>query len=63
MLMFVVTSWGESAAMAAVMSYAVFYGGFAQLVAGVLEVSQQSWQGLGSCVTVIVVLWGMQQHH
>lgn len=38
MLMFIDTKWGEEAMLASVISYAVFYGGFGQMVAGVFEV-------------------------
>jgi succinate-acetate transporter protein len=38
MLMFITTGWGEDATIAAVISYAIFYGGFGQMVAGVFEV-------------------------
>lgn len=41
MLMFITTGWGEDATIAAVISYAIFYGGFGQMVAGVFEVRQQ----------------------
>eukprot|EP00878_Enallax_costatus_P000333 GHUV01000410.1.p1 GENE.GHUV01000410.1~~GHUV01000410.1.p1 ORF type:complete len:229 (+),score=47.32 GHUV01000410.1:148-834(+) len=37
MLMFIDTKWGEEAMLASVISYAVFYGGFGQMVAGVFE--------------------------
>ena len=38
MLMFITTTWAEDATIAAVLSYAIFYGGFGQMVAGVFEV-------------------------
>lgn len=38
MLMFIDTKWAEEAVIASVISYAVFYGGFGQMVAGVFEV-------------------------
>lgn len=38
MLMFITTTWAEDATIAAVISYAIFYGGFGQMVAGVFEV-------------------------
>lgn len=41
MLMFITTGWGEDATIAAVISYAIFYGGFGQMVAGVFEVGYQ----------------------
>lgn len=37
MLMFVTTKWVEGAALNAVITYACFYGGFGQMVAGVFE--------------------------
>lgn len=37
MLMFVTTTWTEATFIATVISYACFYGGFGQMVAGVLE--------------------------
>lgn len=37
MLMFVVTEWAEKNFVGTVMSYAMFYGGLGQLVAGILE--------------------------
>jgi hypothetical protein len=37
MLMFIDTKWAEEAVIASVISYAVFYGGFGQMVAGVFE--------------------------
>jgi hypothetical protein len=37
MLMFIETKWAEEAVIASVISYAVFYGGFGQMVAGVFE--------------------------
>lgn len=38
MLMFITTQWAEKAFLTTVMMYALFYGGFGQFVAGVLEV-------------------------
>lgn len=38
MLMFIETKWAEEAVIVSVISYAVFYGGFGQMVAGVFEV-------------------------
>lgn len=37
MLMFVTTEWAEAPTIGAVITYAVFYGGFGQMVAGVFE--------------------------
>lgn len=37
MLMFITTQWAEKAFLTTVMMYALFYGGFGQFVAGVLE--------------------------
>ncbi|GIL45123.1 hypothetical protein Vafri_2045 [Volvox africanus] len=37
MLMFIYTGWAESNFLPTVMCYAMFYGGFGQFVAGVLE--------------------------
>lgn len=39
MLMFVTTTWVEAAFATTVITYACFYGGFGQMVAGVFEVS------------------------
>lgn len=39
MLMFMTAKWAEAAAINAMMTYACFYGGFGQMVAGVFEVS------------------------
>jgi succinate-acetate transporter protein len=36
--MFTTTTWAEAATTSAIISYAMAYGGFAQMVAGVLEV-------------------------
>jgi succinate-acetate transporter protein len=47
MLMFITTGWGEDATIAAVISYAMFYGGFGQMVAGVFEVRTSSAAGDG----------------
>jgi hypothetical protein len=44
MLMFITTGWGEDATIAAVISYAIFYGGFGQMVAGVFEVRTMQLQ-------------------
>lgn len=38
-LMFTTTSWAEQETATAIVAYAMAYGGFAQMVAGVLEVS------------------------
>lgn len=35
--MFTTTGWAEAASLSAIISYAMAYGGFAQMVAGVLE--------------------------
>ena len=38
-LMFTTTSWAEASTTTTIITYAMAYGGFAQMVAGVLEVS------------------------
>eukprot|EP00878_Enallax_costatus_P036227 GHUV01040617.1.p1 GENE.GHUV01040617.1~~GHUV01040617.1.p1 ORF type:complete len:128 (-),score=7.49 GHUV01040617.1:47-430(-) len=42
MLMFITTKWAEVAAISSVISYACFYGGFGQMVAGIFEVGNDS---------------------
>lgn len=41
--MFTNTSWAEKETTATIIAYAVAYGGFAQMVAGVLEVRCCGW--------------------
>jgi succinate-acetate transporter protein len=48
--MFTNTSWAEKETAAAIIAYAVAYGGFAQMVAGVLEV--------GSCGRLLLLSTG-----
>lgn len=36
--MFIDTEWAEAATISAMMTYAIAYGGFAQVIAGILEV-------------------------
>jgi len=38
--MFIDTEWAEAATISAMMTYAIAYGGFAQVIAGILEVSK-----------------------
>lgn len=53
MLMFITTTWAEDATIAAVISYAIFYGGFGQMVAGVFEVCTTLAAGNFSQVTAL----------